>query len=271
MGGSLALALRPYLEHLVVVDTDPVALDAAANIADQATAQFDAVAKEAEFLILATPVRTIIDLLARLPGTRQEGCLVLDLGSTKAAINRAMSVLPHRFQAMGGHPMCGKESGGFGAASGDLFRNQTFVLCRNSRTGPGIEELTLEVIELIGASPLFLEADGHDSLVAVTSHLPYLVAAGLVRAAATVGDERVWQVSASGFHDTSRLSGSDPRMMLDILMTNGPAILAQLEKHQEELADVARWLRLKDERRLEQWLAQAHADHEQYRAVRKKL
>lgn len=270
MGGSLALALRPHLEYLAIVDTDPRALAAAASVADRTTSQFEVVASEADLVILATPVRTILELLGRLPALRSTGCMVFDLGSTKQAVGRAMDLLPGRFQGIGGHPMCGKEESGFSAASADLFEGQSFVLCRNVRTDAGIETLALRLVELVGATPLFLDAAVHDSLTAATSHLPYLVAASLVRAAATSQDERTWQVSATGFRDTSRLSGSDPRMMLDILVTNAPAILSYLQRFQEQLGEVAGRIRSQDEESLLNWLNEAYADHARYRASKGK-
>ena len=80
-----------------------------------------------------------------------------------------------------------------------------------------------------------LTPEGHDQLAAAASHLPYLAATALVRAAEELGDEQVWQMAASGFRDTSRLAASDVTMMTDILLTNREAIRAALERYQAEL------------------------------------
>lgn len=268
MGGSLAQSLRPHVAHLTIVDTDPEALAAAASVADRTLEALEVDTCHDELIILATPVRTILELVGKLAASQASGCMVFDLGSTKEKIGQAMEGLPGRFQALGGHPMCGKEQGGFAHASANLFEERTFVLCRNGRTGPAVESLVLQIVELVGATPVFLDAAVHDALVGATSHLPYLIAAGLVRVAAMSGDERTWHVTASGFRDTSRLAGSDPRMMLDILLTNAPAILSHLEKFQAELADVARWLRDQDVAELQAWLAQTRAEHARYQAIR---
>ncbi len=273
MGGSLALALRlaqrlahePDAIHLTVVERDAATRQAAARLANVVTADFAAGAQGADLVVLATPVRSIIGLLGQLAAARPEGCMVLDLGSTKADICQAMASLPEGFQALGGHPMCGKETAGFGSATPDLYREKTFILCRNGRTTTAVETLALELLHLIGARPLFLPPDAHDTLVGAVSHLPYLAAAALMRAAAGLGDERAWAVSASGFRDTARVSGSDPRMMLDILLTNKTAVLAQLARYQEEITAVAHLLRQADEPALAAWLAETQRQHQTYR------
>lgn len=276
MGGSLALALRlaqrvalkPHATHLTVVDANPETRVAAARLADVVTADFAAGVRDAELVILATPVRSIVALLAELARVRPEGCMVLDLGSTKADICRAMANLPEGFQALGGHPMCGKETAGFGAATPDLYRDKTFVLCRHGRTTTAVETLVLELLTIVGARPLFLPPEVHDEIVAGVSHLPYVVAGSLMRTAFAIGDERAWAVSASGFRDTARVAGTDPQMMLDILLTNRPAVLAQLQRFQTEVTAVTDLLQSGDEAALAAWLAETQREYREYRTMK---
>jgi prephenate dehydrogenase len=265
MGGSLALGLRPSLSHLTVIDTNPETQAAAQDLADVVTADLAEGVWDAELVILATPVRTILRLLAQLPAARPDGCLLLDLGSTKADICRAMEMLPPSFQAIGGHPLCGRETAGFGAASADLYRNQTFVLCENGRTTPQIAAVAHEIIETIGANPLLLPPQTHDNMVAATSHLPYLVSAALMQTAAAQNNEQLWQVSASGFRDTTRLAGSDPQMLLDILLTNRMEVLEQVDKLQGQIITIKRLLIQGDETALADWLANTWQQHKLYR------
>lgn len=267
MGGSLAMALRGHAGRLSAVEPAPLARQIALRegIVDSATESLAAGVQEVDLLVLATPVRTILNVLNRLPALRPDGCLVLDLGSTKQAVCAAMSVLPEPFAAAGGHPMCGKETAGITAATPDLYRGQTFILCRTERTTAAAEAIALQVVEAIGARPFFLEAEEHDRLVAAVSHLPVLLSAALMRHA---DSERQWQVSASGFRDASRLSGSDPRMMLDILMTNRAAVLVALEEVDADLAELRRLLEQADEGGLSEWLAAAQVRHAAYRRFR---
>ena len=273
MGGSLALSMRlgqriarnPFPTHITVVDTNPGTRKAAERLADVVTPDFAQGVQDAELVILATPVRTVMLLLNQLAEVRPEGCMVLDLGSTKRDICAAMDRLPDGFEAIGGHPMCGKETAGFSSATPDLYRDKTFVLCRNARTTERVEALVLDLLKIVGANPLFLSPDMHDEMVAAISHLPYVVAGSLMRTAAAMDDERLWEVSASGFRDTSRVSGTDPKMMLDILMTNKTAVLQQLQRYQAEITAVTQLLESDDEEKLAAWLAETQAEYFTYR------
>jgi prephenate dehydrogenase len=270
MGGSLARALAGRVAALVAVETHAATRQMAlqSGLFSRVTADLDQGVADAGVVILATPVSAILEILGQLPALRPDGCLVLDLGSTKAAIGQAMAGLPAQFSAIGGHPMCGKETAGFAAAEATLYQGQTFVLCANERTTPAAEEMATRLVTLIGARPLFLDAPDHDRIVAAVSHLPYLVSAALMHLAAGQQDERLWTVSASGFRDTTRLAGSDPRMMLDILLTNKTAVLAQLDQYQQTLRDLSRLLESGDESDLARWLAETQHRHSGYRRAK---
>ena len=264
MGGSLALALRGRVAGLLGVERRPDTRQAALRdgVVDVAVEALTPDAPAVDLLVLATPVRVILDTLERLPALRPEGCAVLDLGSTKRAVLAAMDGLPPAFAAIGGHPMCGKETSGLAAATADLFQGQTFILCPSRRTTPALETSALALIAAIGARPLPLDAADHDALVATVSHLPAVLSAALMRLAA---DEQQWAVSASGFRDVARLAGSDPRMMLDILLTNREALLAALAGYEAELAALRRALVEGDETALADWLAAAQVRYAAYR------
>lgn len=269
MGGSLALALRPHVAHLTAVDVDADTRRQAiaGSVVDRAVASLAEGVQDAAAIILATPVRTILEHVSLLSGLRPDGCFVLDMGSTKSDICRALSALPPEFEAVGGHPMCGKETSGLGAADGDLYREQTFVLCRTERTTAAGEALALAVVEAAGARARFLAPGEHDEVVALVSHLPYFVAAALMEQAATMARENdhVWPVSASGFRDTVRLSGTSARMLRDVVLTNRPAILTQLRRYRDGLESLIALLADGDEEQIEAWLAARQREHGVYR------
>jgi prephenate dehydrogenase len=277
MGGSFGLALRLAYRlaipqrplHLTIVDNNPQTRAAAQRLADVVTDDLAAGVRHAELVVLATPVRTIVHILAQLPALRPDGCLVLDLGSSKSDICRAMDGLPDSFQAIGGHPMCGKEVAGFGAATPDMFRQKTFILCPTQRTTPQLETAVHRIVAALGANPLVLPPTMHDNMVAVVSHLPYMVAAVLMQNAARLADDRLWPISASGFQDTARVSGTDPRMMLDILLTNKTAVLQQIAHYQTQMADVAALIEANDEEKLYQWLNETQQSYWAYRQAKK--
>ncbi len=213
----------------------------------------------ADIVVLATPVRTIVSLLREIGPLLWPGTLVLDMGSTKADICRAMAELPASVQPVGAHPMTGKESSGFTAAEPGLYRAAPWVLSPLARTSDEALALATELAEAVGARPLVLEAARHDRLVASISHLPFLVASALVHAVAEVGmeDELVWSLAAGGFRDTSRVAASDTQMFLDILSTNREPVLRQLDAMVEQLCGLREMIAVGEEEKLRQKLEES--------------
>ena len=270
MGGSLALALRPHTPHITAVDPHPDSLAQAVQrqIADRAFPDLAAALPETDLLILAAPSRAIVRLLGQLPDLWPQGGLVIDLGSVKGPIVAAMNDLPERFQAIGGHPMCGREVSGLAAALPDLYQGKTFILSRTARTTPLMEETALALVTAVGANSLFLPADLHDELTATISHAPYVVAATLMAVAArkAAGQPQLWPVSASGFRDASRLAGSDPAMMGDILLSNRAAVLAVLREYAAELTAVTQLIETGDGTELGHWLQNRQTEYLAYKS-----
>ncbi|MEZ4714062.1 MAG: prephenate dehydrogenase [Caldilineaceae bacterium] len=212
-------------------------------------------------MILATPVRTIVDMLAEIGPLLWPGALIMDMGSTKAEICAAMEQLPAGLQPIGGHPMTGKETAGFTSAEPNLYCNATWVLTPLPRTSPETVTLAAELVEAVHARPVVLPPARHDRLVAAISHLPFLLASALVHAVSEVGQEdaTVWQLAAGGFRDTSRVAASDTRMFMDILMTNRGAVLAQLDAFGAQVAELRQLLAEADESALRAKLTQSQA------------
>ncbi len=261
MGGSLALALRrhPDAPHLIgVVRTRERVEEALAlKVVDEATTDWQDAVARAHMVVLATPVRTLIRQIRQIGPFLQRDAVVIDLGSTKGDICRALAELPPHVQPIGGHPMCGKEVAGLAHAEATLYEGATFVLCPLERTADWARDLALDLVHRVGARPLFLDPDHHDRLVATISHLPYLVASALVGTTHHMAQEdpRVWRVAASGFRDTTRVASSDVKMMLDILLTNREAVLDMLHRYLEELATLRHLLETDNEGELRFYLA----------------
>jgi len=228
MGGSLAGALRDRCRAVIGVTRRQETAEIAVTrgLVDWATLDLAEGLAEAGVVVLATPVRVILRLLGEIGPLVPDGCLVIDLGSTKKQIVARMAQLPEGVQPLGGHPMCGKEASGIEVSDPALYQGQTFVLTPLQRTSGEALQLGAALVEALGARPLFLDAECHDRLVAAISHLPYLLACSLVGVAGELAaaDGRVWDVAASGFRDTSRLAASDVTMMTDILLTNPRAV-----------------------------------------------
>ena len=261
MGASLALALRGAVRVIRAVDTDPANREIVAAYVDDVSGDLDPAVAAADVIVLATPIRAILRLLERLKttGVLKPGALVIDLGSAKQQIVQAMDDLPDTVQAVGGHPMCGKETSGPQEATGALYQGSVFVLCPSRRTTDEALTFATDMIRAIGAKPLILSAARHDTAVAAISHLPYLLSAGLVGAVnrCAESDPLAWTLASNGFRDTSRLAASDVTMMGDILFTNQDAILEALALFRAQLDALETAIRSSDEAALRGILAHA--------------
>lgn len=241
MGGSLALALRGRCRSLWAVDPDPATqrLALERRIVQRISDDPAIILPEAELVILATPVRVILRLISELPDLHPGNPVVLDLGSTKAEICQAYQSLPERFDPLGGHPMCGKETSGLERAEGDLFRGAPFALTPLERSSARARSLGAQLVEAVGARAVWLEPETHDRWSAATSHMPYLLSIAL--SLATPPDAAA--LIGPGFKSVSRLAGSSTLMMGDILSTNRENVLRALSLFRAQIEGLEHLLR----------------------------
>jgi prephenate dehydrogenase len=233
MGGSLALALRNRCQSLLGCDRDADVLEIAQqqNLYTKLSRLPEEVIPEADVVILATPLNSILQLIKLLPELHPGSPVVLDLGSTKVEVNKALENLPTRFDPLGGHPMCGKEVGGIKHADPKLYEGTPFVFTKLDRTSGKAQEFAAQLADAIGAYPLWLEPELHDQWAAATSHLPYLVASAL--AGSTPSE--VKPLVGSGFRSTTRIAATPPVVMMGVMETNRENILGQLRIFQAQL------------------------------------
>lgn len=259
MGGSLAGSLCGQCRAVVGVVRREETIRAARmqGLIDWGTTDLAEGVREADVVVLAAPVRVILRQLVEIGPLLQEGCLLLDLGSTKARIVEEMARLPDHVQPLGGHPMCGKEVSGLEAAEPTLYQGRTFILTPLERTSEEALALGRELAEATGAHPLVIEGERQDFLVGTVSHLPYLLACALIATAdaTTSADPAAWEIIAGGFRDTSRVAGSDVTMMLDILMTNREQVVKAVATCQAQLGELARLVEVGDEDALRKTLS----------------
>lgn len=236
IGGSLALALRGKCAQLLGVDLDPqtVSQALAQGVVDQASVNPQAILPQADAIILAVPVMAILQIIPLLPEWIPEGALVMDLGSTKAQVCKSLETLPGQFSGIGGHPMCGKEVSTLENAEASLFQNNPFVLVHCTNTSPASRVFAEQLVQAIGAKPVWLDATTHDQWVAFTSHFPYLIANAL--AFTTLPDAA--PLASIGWRSTTRLAGSSLQMMQDILSTNTDHVLTAIDQFSEHLAQI---------------------------------
>ncbi len=245
MGGSLALALRGRCRSLWAVDPNPETRRLAhqRRIVDRISANPAEILPEADLVVLAAPVRVILRLIAQLPSWHPGEPVVFDLGSTKAEICQAYQSLPERFDPIGGHPMCGKETSGLGQAEADLFRGAAFALTPLERTSLRARALAAQVVQTAGARAVWLDPATHDRWTAATSHMPYLLSIALSLAT----PEEAAPLIGPGFQSVSRLAGSSTLMMADILDSNRENVLSALSLFRAQLQQLEHSLRQGDE------------------------
>jgi prephenate dehydrogenase len=263
MGGSLALALRAHGAAESVAGCDALAGRAERarerGAIDVTTASPAEAVREADLVVLAVPVGATCDLLAAIAPALAPHALVTDLGSTKRAVCAwAEALLPDPGRFVGGHPMAGREQSGIEAAVADLFAGAIWCLTPAATTDPAALGRAEALARALGARPLVLDPDRHDTLVAAISHLPMVAAAALVE---TVAADPAWPeaapLAAGGFRDTTRVASGSPAMARDICLTNGPAILAWLDAYQEALNRLRAAIAAGDAEAIERMFAQS--------------
>lgn len=248
IGGSFGLALRQAgFTGTILGVSSARALDAAlaCGAIDRGATLADAV-PQADLVFLSQPIGRIVDTIRHLDALVRPDALVTDAGSTKCEIvDTARQHLTHS-QFLGGHPMAGKERRGAEAGEAGLFRGRTWVLTPDDRTEldtPAARDF-LYWLHHIGARTVLLQADEHDRVVSLTSHLPQLASTAL---AATVGerlgpDNRI-AVAGPGLADTTRLALSSYELWRDILATNTEHIDRALAAYIQKLEHIRENLR----------------------------
>ena len=260
MGGSLALALKGKCAALYGIDTNRATLELALEkqIVDQVDSDPVQLLPQADLVILATPVLAIIDFIQKLPSFIQKPCIVLDLGSTKRDIVRAMSLLPERFDPIGGHPICGKEKLGLENADANLYQGAAFVITALERTTIRATSAVEQIVSIIDARLIKMDARDHDRILAATSHLPFLLSSAL----ALSTPPEFAPLTGTGFKSTSRLAGTSSHMIVGVLQSNRENILPAIQTFQNSLNQLESALQSENYKQLELLLNQSQSAYQ---------
>lgn len=273
IGGSWGLALkeRGHAARRVGCDKPEVLGRAlAAGAVDEGSSDLRAAVRDADLVIVATPVGSILDLLPQLKSAASPRALVTDVGSTKRVIcQRAREIFGDEPLFLGGHPLAGKERSGIENASAVLFDGARYVL--TPLLPDHLEDARVKafsaLVEAVGAKPFVTEASTHDRAVAFLSHLPQLVSSGLASMVAGQGAEDFLplELAATGFRDVTRLAESPYNLWRDICLTNIENIQAALDALIDKLESMK--LHLSD-RELERDFTQALKLREKLREIK---
>jgi cyclohexadieny/prephenate dehydrogenase len=258
IGGSIGLAARRRSVAGRILgagrNKDSLQRAGAAGAIDEAFLEPAAAVHQADVAVFCTPVDLIPEqVLALAPGCRP-GTLLTDAGSTKAAIVRRLDGrLPPGVAFVGSHPLAGSEKRGPEHAHADLFQGRLVVLTPTAQTDPEALARTAEFWQALGARVRSMEPEEHDRALALTSHLPHLLAAAL----AGILPEALHDLTASGFRSTTRVAAGDPALWTGIFEQNRQALLDALALLEGRVAEFRRALETNDRRCLDDLLTQA--------------
>ncbi|TSA86860.1 prephenate dehydrogenase [Deinococcus detaillensis] len=243
IGGSVALGLRERLltRHIIGLDASAAALEEALalGVIDEARTSVGEWLRAADLVVLAVPVKALVPMAQALAPHLSPSALITDVGSVKTSIAAAFEALSVR-NFVPGHPMTGSERGGVSNASAALLENAVWVLTPTERTPLTALSRMRRLVEQLGAAPLVMPPDAHDSLVATVSHLPYLASLALTHMVAR--DERLSLLAAGGFRDLTRVASGDPRMSRDMVVENKLALREALSSFLRQLTHLAETL-----------------------------
>ena len=243
IGGSLGLALKEKKPNFKIVGIDKqeiIEKAIARGAIDEGTVNLEEGIKEADIVIIATPVKTILDLLPRINPFLKKGCLVTDTGSTKGQIvERANKVLSKDVFFIGGHPMAGSEKCGIEEANPHLFHNKTYILTPTKKSNLIAIDKIFSLIKMINANRLILDPLEHDRIAGAVSHLTQIIAISLINTTGELAlrgnNTNYFKAAGEGFKDMTRIASSPYKIWEDICETNQENILEMIQEFRNYL------------------------------------
>jgi cyclohexadieny/prephenate dehydrogenase len=257
IGGSVVRAARAAgaADEIAVAEINPAfrARLAELNIADQLTGDAREAVAGADLVVLATFPSVLEEVAREIGPYLKPGATLTDVGSVKGPVGAALSAAaPPGVFVIPGHPIAGTEQSGPDAGFAELFQNRWTILCPRKAGDPAYDEAVERLTrfwEALGARVETMDERHHDRVLAMTSHLPHLIAYTIVGTAAhleEVSEGEVMKYSAGGFRDFTRIAASDPVMWRDVFILNKDAILEILGQFTEDLQGLSKAIRWGD-------------------------
>ncbi len=222
--------------------------------------------KNADLVILAVPVGSMKSVAISIAPSLKKGTVVTDTGSTKSSvINDVNPCMPMSVNFIPSHPLAGTEYSGPKSGFSTLFKNRYWLIVSDKHTYQ-TNKLS-KFFESLGSIVEIVSAEYHDKILAITSHLPHLIAYTIVGTASDLEADLkndVIKFSASGFRDFTRIAASDPIMWRDIFLNNSEAVLEMLQRFNEDISDLQKAIRKKEGQKL-------HSFFSRTRSIRKKI
>lgn len=253
IGSSVARAVRAEMPTARLTGYDASAetreTARALKLCDDVADSAGAAVTDADFVILCVPVGAIGEVAAGLAVDLPAETVISDVGSSKAGVSRALAkALPHH-AIVPAHPVAGTERSGPEAGFATLFKGRWCILTPADDAPEGAVARVRAFWERLGSKVDVMDAAHHDMVLAITSHLPHLIAYTIVGTASdleSVTRSEVIKYSAGGFRDFTRIAASDPTMWRDVFLTNKDAVLEMLQRFSEDLTALQRAIRWDD-------------------------
>ena len=268
IGGSIVKALHVNKDDIkiLVSDKDESVLKMADNagLVDGWSIDAREIVKDADIAVLCVPVCEMPALFDAIAPFMKKGAVITDAGSVKGFLQQHLK--SDNTVYIGAHPMAGSEKSGFTASDASLFAGRPYVIIKpeEARDEKALD-MVVSFIKAIRAYPVFMDAQSHDMATAMVSHMPHVLSASLMIAASEDSASSGARFLAAGcFRDMTRVSGADARMWTDICLTNGDAILRQLSKVEDLLAEARQKIVEKDEKWLMDFFAKGRSGRESF-------
>lgn len=258
IGSSLARAIKSKLlcDRLVLFDANAEVRDKAMalGLGDVVTDDIAMAVQDADLVVMAIPVGAMANVAGEMAPHLKHGVVITDTGSTKGSVIKDVSpALPDHAVFIPSHPIAGTEYSGPEAGFATLFQDRYWIVIPN-----GADDATTETLKAFlsatGAIVETMDCDYHDKVLAITSHLPHLIAYTIVGTAFDLENDLqndVIRFSASGFRDFTRIASSDPVMWRDVFINNSDAVLEMLQRFNEDLSYLQRAIRWQESDKLE--------------------
>jgi prephenate dehydrogenase len=264
VGGSVGLALKKtgFQGKIIGLGRRWSSLKKAidAGAVDSVEMDFAEALKEADILLISTPVDTISKMVGEAVKYVPKGCIITDVGSTKAQlICEIEKLIPDGVYFVGGHPMAGSHKTGVESADADLFKGTLCILTPTESTKADALDLISNLWCIIGASVKVMSPDEHDFLIAAASHLPHTVACALTQVVSNAKNVQgsAMDFAATGFSDVTRIAAGSPEIWKGILIQNAEMVVSMLDKMEAELSEFRAILTTKNENMLMEKLVRA--------------
>ena len=210
--------------------------------------------KDSDLVIICTPLGTYKNIVSVIKNNLKKSCILTDVGSAKIFVTNTVSKLINKKTIwIPAHPVAGTEQSGPEAGFADLFKNRWCIITPVNKKNPSSVKKLNNFWKRIGSKVQQMSAEHHDKVMAITSHIPHLIAYNIVGTAANLEKDtksEVIKYSASGFRDFTRIASSDPIMWRDIALNNRKQILHMLEKFNLDLSNLKRAIMRKDGNKL---------------------